>query len=53
MVKYLNKQNKTNLLILCLIASEAQHIGQALQLEGQLNARQQQLAHTHRIYLKK
>lgn len=36
MVKYLNKQNKTNLLILCLIASEAQHIGQALQLEGQL-----------------
>lgn len=36
MVKYLNKQNKTNLLILCLMASEAQHIGQALQLEGQL-----------------
>ena len=36
MVKYLNKQNKTNLLILCLMASEAQHIGEALKLEGQL-----------------
>ena len=36
MVKYLNKSNKTNLLLLCLMASEAQHIGQALQLEGQL-----------------
>ena len=36
MVKYLNKQNKTNLLLLCLMASESQHIGQALQLDGQL-----------------
>lgn len=36
MVKYLNKSNKTNLLLLCLMASESQHIGQALQLEGQL-----------------
>ena len=33
-LKYLNKQNKTHLLILALMASETKHISESLKLEG-------------------
>ena len=34
-LKYLNKQHKTHILLLCFISSEAKHIGESLKLEGQ------------------